>query len=346
MSSLKHTFRDFIAILGERSGLLAAVSRIRLHWVVLTFHRVLPAELREKYPLKGLAITPDELSWILSQFKGAYQVKTVSEAYRELRNAGPDGRGYQPTLSITFDDGQFDNLLYAAPVLREQDMVATFYVPTQYIGSKDYLWHDKAGFLFTMASLHVSRNNRSDLVTNFLRSAGMTPTDCRGFVRELKERLPHEREKIVDSLEAIVNNNWQERIPEDFRMLTWEEVDQLSKLGHEIGSHGRTHNSLHQLDSEEQQREIVESAREIEKNLGTRVESFCYPNGDYNSKTLSCMHEAGYGNAVTTIAGKNRHETGKYELHRFDMNRENLVDRRGRLSKGRLLMRLNGMVSG
>jgi peptidoglycan/xylan/chitin deacetylase (PgdA/CDA1 family) len=162
----------------------------------------------------------------------------------------------------------------------------------------------------------------------------------------LKQRAPGQRNEVLQKLEEIVGGCGLRNGDEEFRMLTWDEVYKLQSQGHEIGSHGRTHNSLHQLDRGEQFVEIMESAREIEAKTDGQVESFCYPNGDYNEDTLACLRESRYRNAVTTMLGSNQSDTSRFELSRFDMKRENLVTRNGVLSRGRLLMRINGLVSG
>src|SRR5262249_48692534 len=46
-------------------------------------------------------------------------------------------------LAITFDDGYRDNYDYAAPILREYNLPATFFVTTEFIGSNVVPWWDR-----------------------------------------------------------------------------------------------------------------------------------------------------------------------------------------------------------
>lgn len=64
----------------------------------------------------------------------------------------------------------------------------------------------------------------------------------------------------------------------------WDDLRELVKLGHSIGSHGLNHRRLSTLTShKELEREIIGSADMIEDQLGVAVDSFSYPFGDYQS---------------------------------------------------------------
>lgn len=50
----------------------------------------------------------------------------------------------QKTVAITFDDGCETDLLYAAPLLRERNFGATFYLTARFLGKRGYLNHSQA----------------------------------------------------------------------------------------------------------------------------------------------------------------------------------------------------------
>ena len=111
----------------------------------VSLHRVLPAELLASYPIPGIAMTTDEFRWFLEYFGEYFRPTTVRDGYRALLGdeAKDDPR---PLLAVTFDDGQLDNFLYAAPLLSEFNIKATFCVPTDGIECQETLWHDRLGF--------------------------------------------------------------------------------------------------------------------------------------------------------------------------------------------------------
>src|SRR5688572_24168562 len=110
----KKALRDAAAGLFALSGLTAASRRHVDRLVIVTFHRVLPEDLRAQYPYPGLAVTPEELDWLLGELGRDYTLGTLAETHRRYASGE---RPRKPLLAITFDDGQLDNYEHARPVL-------------------------------------------------------------------------------------------------------------------------------------------------------------------------------------------------------------------------------------
>ena len=72
-----------------------------------------------------------------------------------------------------------------------------------------------------------------------------------------------------------------------------DQIRALYAAGWEIGSHGLSHRDL-TLHPERQEKEIVQSRRQLEALLGVPVLSFAYPFGAYNTDSLNHVHFAGY----------------------------------------------------
>ena len=76
-------------------------------------------------------------------------------------------------------------------------------------------------------------------------------------------------------------------------MMSWEQIKELQKSGHEIGSHSMTHALLPQLDLKSIEWEVSESRRQLGEILDFESESFCYPNGDQDKRVRSAVQSAG-----------------------------------------------------
>lgn len=76
--------------------------------------------------------------------------------------------------------------------------------------------------------------------------------------------------------------------------LTWEQVKELDAAGMEIGGHGFYHLFLNKINDAELEKEIIESKRIIEENLGHEIFAFAYPFGAYNGEVTKKINEAGY----------------------------------------------------
>ena len=93
----------------------------------------------------------------------------------------------------------------------------------------------------------------------------------------------------------------------------------MSRGGVQFGSHTATHPILSRVDRAHAEREIVDSKRRIEEQLGVPVEGFAYPNGtraDFLPETKALLRAAGYAYAVTTISGSNEPGQDVFELRR------------------------------
>lgn len=96
--------------------------------------------------------------------------------------------------------------------------------------------------------------------------------------------------------------------------LSWEQIAELRDAGMEIGSHTLSHAGLSGLAREAARVEIVRSKAILEERLGIEVYSFSYPAGDYTDEIAAIVREAGYSNAVITLAADR--PRGLYELPR------------------------------
>lgn len=330
-SALKATLRDSLAALASVAGMSRPSRVLHGRLLILTFHRVLPEELRARYPYPGLAVTPEELSWILDCYSEVCDPTTLSDALQQLN----DGCSVGPKVAVTFDDAQWDNFHYAAPVLSRHRMRATFYVPVEAVQTRRALWHDRSGFAWQKLE------HRRNLLRQFPAALAGAP-NAGEFAESLKRLDPAERERWVARLE----NAAPQAAPDWSRMMTWEEILSLARSGHEIGSHSQTHSLLTQLTPGKQRFELENSKQELEARLQSRVTSFCYPNGDHDSALAALTKEVGYLSAVTTRWGLNTVGSSRYELRRCDMNTRHLMNRHRQLSQAHLDMRVAGLTPG
>jgi peptidoglycan/xylan/chitin deacetylase (PgdA/CDA1 family) len=86
-------------------------------------------------------------------------------------------------------------------------------------------------------------------------------------------------------------------------LMTWDQIQEVSRNGVEIGSHTRSHPQLATLSGEALKEELAGAKRDIEEHLGREVDHFCYPYGNYNDDVKSEVIKAGYRYAVVTQRG-------------------------------------------
>jgi peptidoglycan/xylan/chitin deacetylase (PgdA/CDA1 family) len=102
-------------------------------------------------------------------------------------------------------------------------------------------------------------------------------------------------------------------------MLSWNQVKEMSQAGIAFGSHTCTHPILSREDDAELRRELIESKKEIEVQIGKNVALIAYPNGqrgDFSTQVMEETEKAGYKCAFTAILGSNGKTGNLYSLKR------------------------------
>jgi peptidoglycan/xylan/chitin deacetylase (PgdA/CDA1 family) len=345
----KPWLRDGLAQVLARVGVTSPSRFARGALTIVTFHRVLPPDKLQQYPMAGLAVTPEQLELVLTELMSHFVCGSVIEAFRRWKSGALE----RPPLAISFDDGALDNYEHARPILTKLGLNATFYIPVKNVEEQRAPWHDRLGFAL-MRSVAAVRKPRG---VDFDRLLAPFGASARAFAALLPEEALHlasegvtlakglsaeRRDASLAELEAALGGD---AVPEFARMMSWDQVRALHAAGHEIGSHSLTHPLLPDLSDERVRDEVEVSRHELRSAIRADVPSFCYPNGSYDARTLHAVKAAGYECAVTTNWGLNRKQP-PFELSRCDMDFVRLQSKHGHFSRERLLLRLSGLQPG
>jgi peptidoglycan/xylan/chitin deacetylase (PgdA/CDA1 family) len=337
VSALRPWVRDVGAELLHRTTILSPsrVSRDKL--TIATLHRVLPEDELAEYPMPGIAVTPEELDWLLELFTKHYTPGTLGEmATRFALGDRPD----KPLLAITFDDGQRDNYVHARELLAAHAVHASFFVVADATEHNRTLWHDRAGYALNT----LLKQDRAQAL-QLLDRVQVEPTaddPVHALVSRAKAMSSEERERFVGELEHQAGGPQR---PAWDGMMTWDELKQLHAEGHEIGSHSQSHPILPLVSDKQLEIEVAGSRAQLRQRLGFEIESFCYPNGDCDERVAGAVRRAGYRHAVTTRYGVNSSDNSHYLWKRCDMQGTHARTRSGQFSEARMLLRLTGMLA-
>lgn len=108
----------------------------------------------------------------------------------------------------------------------------------------------------------------------------------------------------------------------DRPMMTWDHIRQVSEIGIELGAHSLTHPQLDVLNIGDMQREIVESKSQIEAQVGKLVNSFAYPYGYHDRRTLNIISEAGFQSACAVKNAISHDQDNPFALARLTVTRD------------------------
>ena len=104
------------------------------------------------------------------------------------------------------------------------------------------------------------------------------------------------------------------------RPMSWKQLQELLRQGHEIGAHSVTHRRLAHISPADVPAEVEDCKRSLEQGLQQPVDYFCYPAGDYNAQVRAAVAAAGYRGACTVEPGANHPGADPFTLKRTEIS--------------------------
>ena len=232
---LRAWIRDTLGGLLHYTGVTHLGRRQRDRLAIVTFHRVLPPDQLADYPIPDIAMSPDEFRWFLTALDRHFACMPLRDAARRWE----DGVGGKPPLALTFDDGQRDNLLHAAPALETVGMRATFFATTAAAESGEPLWHDRVAYAVTRLLSSASGSTGADPLTTILGTPhfpsepGARASLPARAVERAKSWTPGARQQWLAGVEQLQGSS----IPSWDGMMGPAELRSLAAVGHEARGH-------------------------------------------------------------------------------------------------------------
>jgi peptidoglycan/xylan/chitin deacetylase (PgdA/CDA1 family) len=257
-----------------------------------------------------------------------------------------DGKVPRRAVVITFDDGYADNLYEAKPLLERYDIPATVFLPTGFIGENEEFWWDKLDRLL-LNSERLPKNprlvvNGRSYVWELSESYDHQETSCPHGGHKSKANLQlcsrrslyfsvyrlllplseQDRQACLQEIQGWVSG--EPKPSPAYGVLSPEEVDMLGRDGLvEIGSHTITHPFLSAHPEAFQQREIEQGKIDLEAITGRPVNSFAYPHGDYDERSVALVRQAGFVCACSIEENSVWRHSDPFLLPRLKVNNYN-----------------------
>jgi peptidoglycan/xylan/chitin deacetylase (PgdA/CDA1 family) len=299
--------------------------RTTAHGLVLMYHRV-AKPVADPW---DLCVSPDSFSEHLEVLRRHADIVPLPELSRRLARKS---RAKRPPAAITFDDGYFDNLDAALPILSRASAPATVFIATSWIGRREAFWWDRlAALVFTAPKLPTGialtigserfawhRPEQDDAVGEVpaaahvgLASDGSTTSVPSPQLSRARKSLhlalwqplqalnDDERARVLDEIEK--NFSGAKPLDTSARPMTADEVRTLHRSGIiEVGAHTMSHRPLPTLSPAAQLSEIQNSRARCAEWTGVEPHSFAYPYGEFGVITPGLVAEAGFERACST----------------------------------------------
>jgi len=264
----------------------------RYRLTILLYHRISPTV---KFDPFNCVITPDKFENDIKYLKKNYEIITPQQLLSQCEN------NYFPKnnqILITFDDGFYDNYLYAFPILEKYSVSAIFSVLTDYIGKKNLTWDWEI-------INYINQNKLSNEIINYFKLKNKNKiNNTLIIINHLKHIDPIKREKLIRKI--FVNIKEENNIENN--MLSNENILEMSNNKMVFGSHGASHTSLKKVNKNLFDNEVIKSKEKIEKMLNKSCDFFAFPFGssnDFNLDQINILKNYGYKLIFSNIQGSN-----------------------------------------
>jgi peptidoglycan/xylan/chitin deacetylase (PgdA/CDA1 family) len=286
------------------SGILDAIEHYFLSnkTFILMYHRILdPVDLHKRYVQPGMFASTASFEKQIAFLKCRFEVILLEDLVGKILN----GEDLSRLCAITFDDGWRDNYTDAFPVLMKYRLPATIFLATGFVGTDRMFWPEEISYYLDQEI--AKKGAFCDAPPPLIRfSAQISPyhrctreTFLDRCIEVLKGYPPGDRDEILGYFRGMFK-----AAPCPRQMLSWEEAREMLASGLvRFGAHTVNHVILDQVSPQKARDEITKSRADIEHNLGCRVSTFAYPNGNYTGGVRKILTESGFSAAVTTRKG-------------------------------------------
>lgn len=276
----------------------------------VNFHRIGNSNETEFDPCV-YSCTAEELDQHIKFFKQHFDIISLKTLSEMLKSSSKLTSKY---MCLTFDDGYIDNFSTALPILKANNVTASFFIATGLIGSDIVPWWDKIAFLI---KYHQPQRLRLKEWKDEVFYGGCEEQFIRNVLHAVKTcRLSAQKQIDLLEQELLHQNGYP---PADF--MGWHHLKELLDAGMELGAHSHNHDILTKLSEEELFYELSHSKALLETNLSEEISAFSYPVGNksaYNYKVIEGLMNTGYYLAFNFQQGINTHPADNpYDLHRF-----------------------------
>lgn len=270
--------------------------------LVLGYHRVVEDfDEAARTEMPSMLISTRMFEQHLDCIGRHFRFVDVDEIGAAIRNGVPFE---EPVAAVTFDDGYQDVYDHAVPLLKRKGIPAASFIVTDLIGRPSWQTHDKLFHLVTKG--YTTWSNPRRQLEGVLRDLGLpaseilrTRTDTQTPFKVVSALLPNlsrdDVGRVMQYLEWNVGNGFV-GVP---LAMTWPMVKQMQRDGFTIGSHTRSHVSLPMESAATAAEELIESKREIERQLERSIDHFAYPGGQFTPAVVENLERAGYRYAYT-----------------------------------------------
>lgn len=196
----------------------------------------------------------------------------------------------KPSAILSFDDGYYNFIEYAAPLLEKHGLRANMNVIPSCVESGEPMWNIKLYDFLNSAPKSLIDEIRLPAFEYRLQDESFDGKVRYGLniSRFLKNRPRSERRELWGKIENLMENH-------DFgrtRMMNPEEIRQIAEI-HEIGVHSFSHESMEFEENSFFEDDLQKCLKYFDEKLHLPLEIYAFPNGSFRPEQTEILRKHG-----------------------------------------------------
>ena len=271
---IKNTVFLFLDSVGMQRKYLKNIQKNH-QLTILNLHKVSP-EKNPFYP----PLDPKLFDALLEYISKHFNIITFDEIEKQKDSQ-------KPNIILSFDDGYYDFLEYAMPVLEKHNARANLNVIPEYVESGLPMWNIRLYDFLNCASLDEINDIKLTGFNDQLANDNEQSKSKFGLAlsRFLKNRPRVERDELLKELFQKTNKYHDVKYT---RMLNSKEVIEISKI-HEIGVHSYSHESMGFESKEYFEKDFQLCENYFKNELELPLNIYTFPNGSYQDYQIDFL---------------------------------------------------------
>ena len=288
-----------------------------------------------RYPeIKGMDISLFKKQ--ISFFKENFNPITIEELIAHY------DKGYElpeKPLLLTFDDGYIDNFTSVFPILQENDIQGSFFIPGKTFSENVLLDVNKIHFVLASAPIEELYNDVINEIDNLIANNEYHEMSKEEMIKQYAVANRFDPKEVVfvkRILQMVLPENIRNRISSElfkkyvgieedkFARELYMNIDQIKCMkrnGMYIGLHGYDHYWLGKLDKDKMEKDIERSMEVLSDVIDEDSFIMNYPYGSYNDDVLSFLRSKGCKLGMTTeVRVADTQKDDRLLLPRLDCN--------------------------
>ena len=278
--------------------------------VVLNLHQVSPHENPFWPPLHPV---------VFDNLLGFLEDNFELTLFRDL--AKPTGR--KPRVILSFDDGYYNFIEYALPLLKKRRVSANMNIIPSCVESGQPMWNIQLyDFLNTAPlglindihlpgfSFKLENNNSRDKLLYGLKIS-----------RFLKQRSRAERQEVWHNLETVMQK-------EEFSFTRMMGIDDVKEIADEceIGAHSYSHESMEFENNAFFEDDLKRCQTYFAEKLELPLDTYAFPNGSFRAEQVETLRKSSIKNIL--VVGEDYAKKGQDVIPRFTIYGPSITETR------------------